>query len=43
MRGQRVPVRDEEQALELMLQPDPVLQHAVIMAEMQRASRAHAG
>ena len=43
MRGQRVPVGDEEQALELVLQPDPVLEHAVIMAEMQRAGRTHAG
>ena len=43
VRGQRMPVGDEKQALVLVLQLDPVLQHAVIVAEMQRAGRAHAG
>ena len=43
MRRQRVPVGDEEQALVLVLQLHPVLQHAVVMPEMQRAGRAHAG
>jgi hypothetical protein len=41
--GQRVPVGDEEEAGILVLQPDPVLQHAVVVAEMQAAGRAHPG
>ena len=40
---QRVPVGDEEVALVLVLQLDPVLERAVVVAEMQRAGRAHAG
>ena len=33
--GERVPVGDEEQARVLLLQAHPVLQHAVVMAEVQ--------
>ena len=43
VRGERVPVGDEVQALELVLQPDPVLEHAVIVAQVQGPGRAHAG
>ena len=43
MRRQRMPVGDEKQALVLVLELDPVFQHAVIMAKVQCASRAHAG
>ena len=42
VRRQRVPVGDEVEALELGLQAHPVLQRAVVVAEMQRAGRAHA-
>ena len=42
-RGQRVPVGDEEIALVLVLQLDPVLERAVIVAEMQLAGRPHSG
>jgi len=42
-RGQRVPVSDEEKALELVLQLHPVAQGAVVVAQMQRAGGAHAG
>jgi hypothetical protein len=38
---QGVPVGHEEIALELVLQPDPVLQHAVVVAEVQAAGGAH--
>ena len=40
---QSVPVGDEKKAFEFMLQLEPVLEHAVIMAQMQRTRRAHAG
>ncbi|EXI74058.1 MAG: hypothetical protein AW07_02196 [Candidatus Accumulibacter sp. SK-11] len=40
---QRVPVGDEEEAGVVVLQPDPVLQDAVVVTEMQAASRAHSG
>ena len=43
MGGERVPVGDEEQARMLVLQLHPVLQHAVVVAEMQCAGRAHPG
>ena len=43
VRGERVPVGDEEQARVLVLQPDPVLERAVVVAEVQRARGAHAG
>ena len=42
VRGQRVPVSDEEKALEFELQPDPVLEHPMVVAEMQGAGGAHA-
>ena len=42
VRRQRVPVGDEVEALELGLQAHPVLQRAVVVAEVQRAGRAHA-
>jgi hypothetical protein len=38
-----MPVGDEKQTLMLMLKLDPVLEHAVIVAEVQVACRAHAG
>ena len=41
--GQHVPVGDEEEALVLVLQLDPVAQRAVVVAEVQRARGAHAG
>ena len=43
MGGQRVPVGHEEQAGQLGLQLDPVLQGTVIVAQVQRARGAHAG
>ena len=39
--GQCMPVRDEEEALVLVLQPCPVAQHAVVVPEMQPAGRTH--
>ena len=41
--GQRMPVGDEEVAFVLILQLDPILERAVIVAEMQLTGRAHAG
>ena len=41
--GERMPVGDEEKARVFRLQADPVLQHAVVVAEVQRAGGAHAG
>jgi len=35
VRGQRVPVGDEEQALVFVLQTQPVFQHAVVVAKVQ--------
>ena len=43
VRGERMPVGHEVQALELVLQPDPVLEDAVIVAQVQGPGRAHAG
>ena len=43
VRGQRVPVGDEVEAVVVVLQPHPVLQRAVVVAEVQRAGGAHAG
>ena len=43
VRRQRVPVRDEIEAVEVGLQPYPVLQCTVVMTEMQGASGTHAG
>ena len=42
VRGERVPVGDEEEALVLLLQAQPVLQDAVVVAQVQGAGRAHA-
>ena len=42
-RGQHVPVGDEEEALVLVLQLDPVAQRAVVVAEVQRPGGPHAG
>src|SRR5262249_58232472 len=43
MRGESVPIGNEVQALEFVLQPDPVLEDAVIVTEMQCTRRPHAG
>ena len=43
VRGERVPVGDEEEARILVLQLDPVLERAVVVAEVHRAGGAHAG
>ncbi len=43
MRRQRMPVRDKEQAGILMLELGPVLEHTMVMAEVQEPGRAHAG
>ena len=40
---QRVPVSNEEQTGVFPLQLDPVLQHAVVVAKMERTGGAHAG
>ncbi len=42
-RRQRMPVGDEEIALVFVLQPQPVLQHAVVVAQVQTAGRPHTG
>jgi hypothetical protein len=42
-RGQRVPVGDEEEALVLVLEFHPVLQHPVVVTEVQLTGRSHAG
>ena len=42
-RGQRMPVGDEEIALVLVLQLDPVLECAMVVAKMQLTRRPHAG
>jgi len=42
MRGQRMPVGGEEQAFGLLLKLQPVFQHAVVVAQVQRAGGAHA-
>src|SRR5450631_697624 len=41
--GQRVPVRDEKIALILILKLDPILQGAVIVAQVQLSCGTHAG
>jgi len=41
--GECVPVRDEEEALVLVLQAHPVLQHAVVMAKVQAPGGPHSG
>jgi phosphoribosylglycinamide formyltransferase 1 len=43
VRGQRVPVGDEVEAVVLVLQPHPVLQRAVVVAQVHGAGGAHAG
>ena len=43
VRRQRVPVGDEVEAVVEALQAHPVLQRAVVVAEVQGAGRAHAG
>src|SRR4029079_7508299 len=40
--GERMPVGDEEQARILGLQPHPVLEHAVVVPEVQASRRRHA-
>ncbi len=42
-RGQGVPVRDEEIALVLVLEIDPVLERAMVVAKMQLTRRPHPG
>ena len=41
--GQRVPVRHEEEALVLVLQPDPVLEHPVVVPEVELPGGPHPG
>ena len=41
--GQGMPVGDEEKALILVLQLQPVLQHPMIMTQMQTAGGTHTG
>ena len=43
MRGQRVPVGHEEQALELVLHLHPVLQYTMVMPQVQTACGTHPG
>ena len=43
VRGERMPVGDKIKALEFVLQAHPVFEYAVIVAQMQCASGAHAG
>ena len=43
VRRQRMPVGDEKQAGYSLLQPDPVLEHTVVMPQMQAPGGAHAG
>jgi hypothetical protein len=42
VRGHRMPVGHEKEAVELGLQAHPVLQRAMVVAQMQRAGGAHA-
>ena len=42
VRGERVPVGHEEEAVELMLQPDPVLENTVVVTEVQTPGGTHA-
>ena len=41
MRGQRVPVRHEEQAFVFVLHLHPIFQHTVVMAQVQTSGWAH--
>ena len=43
LRGQRVPVGNEEEAGILVLQAHPVFKYAMIVAKVQAAGRPHAG
>ena len=43
VRGQRVPVGDEEKAGVFGLQADPVLEHSMVVPQMQAPRRPHAG
>ena len=43
VRGERVPVGGEEEARVLVLQLHPVLERAVVVAEVHRARGAHSG
>src|SRR5690625_594790 len=40
--GQRMPVSNEEKAFMLLLQFDPILQHAMVMPQVQTTGRTHA-
>jgi hypothetical protein len=42
MGGQSMPVGDEKIAFVLVLEPDPVFEHAMIVAEMQAPGGPHA-
>jgi hypothetical protein len=42
MRGQRVPVRDEKEAVVFLLKLEPVREGAEIVAQMEAARRPHA-
>src|SRR5690606_16722178 len=39
--GQSMPIDDGKEALVFVLQPDPVFQHTVVMAEMKTAVGSH--
>jgi hypothetical protein len=43
VRGQRMPVGDEVEAVVVVLQPHPVLESAVVVAQVHGAGGAHAG
>jgi len=43
VRGQRMPVGDEKQALVFVLQAQPVFEHAMVVAKVQAPGGAHAG
>jgi len=43
VRGERMPIRDEEEAVILVLQLDPVLEGPVQMAQMHTSGRSHTG
>jgi hypothetical protein len=43
VRGERVPVGDEEQAQVLGLEPGPVLEDAVVVTEVEASGGPHAG
>ena len=43
VRGERMPIRNEEKALVLVLQTHPILQHTVIVPRVHFVSRSHTG